>query len=304
MPRFLAITATVATFAASMAAAAPFGPPTVFSATGADAAGIQGTVDAFRDALGPLNPPAPVAGDPGGRREINWDAAPDAVSDPNAFPGDFFNADVAPRARGIEFIPLAGAGNGGADGFQLSSTAASGEPVNFGRGSGFRTFSPERLFAPTGGTTFGLGFFLPEDQTSPGASRGLGIVFSDNDFDSIVPGLSNAFVSLFDINGGLLFEGFAETTLNRGLSFLGVLFDEPVISAAIITAGINPLDQPGGDNELTDLVAMDDFIFGEPVTSAIAPTTPVPLPAPALLLSAALGGLALLRRRTSVWLKC
>jgi len=46
--------------------------PIVLSATGANAAAIQGTVDVFRASLGALNPN--VAGSFGsGRREINWD---------------------------------------------------------------------------------------------------------------------------------------------------------------------------------------------------------------------------------------
>src|SRR6266498_1821565 len=47
--------------------------PVTFSASGADAASIQASVDAFRNAVGNpnnANNPGPL---PGGRREINWD---------------------------------------------------------------------------------------------------------------------------------------------------------------------------------------------------------------------------------------
>src|SRR4029079_18700969 len=57
--------------------------PILFSAGGADAASIQATVDAFRTALGPLNPNVAMSF-PAGRREINWDGVPDMFSSPNA----------------------------------------------------------------------------------------------------------------------------------------------------------------------------------------------------------------------------
>lgn len=152
------------------------GAATVFNATAADAAGLQPTVDAFRDALGELNPPAPVNA-PGGRRQINWDAAPAAIADPNPFPGDFFNGPSAPRARGIEFRAT-----GDTTGFLLSSDPAddgAGQPAapEFGFDSGFTPFSPNRLFSPVGGTTFDVLFFDPADQTTPAGTTGLGVVF-------------------------------------------------------------------------------------------------------------------------------
>ena len=59
---------------------------TVFSATGVDVAGILPTVDAFRSALGNLNPN--VVGSFGtGRREINWDGVPDAFCRPKCAAG-------------------------------------------------------------------------------------------------------------------------------------------------------------------------------------------------------------------------
>src|SRR5438128_2197856 len=64
------------------------------------AAGDIGTaVDHYRTLLGPDNGGGP-GGSRSGRREINWDAVPDALASPHALPGDFFNASTAPRARG------------------------------------------------------------------------------------------------------------------------------------------------------------------------------------------------------------
>src|SRR5260221_13472765 len=70
-----------------------------FSATGANAASIQATVDSFRTALGSLNPN--VVGSFGsGRREINWDGVPDGSAAPNNLPGNFFNVN---SPRGVVF---------------------------------------------------------------------------------------------------------------------------------------------------------------------------------------------------------
>jgi hypothetical protein len=121
-----------------------FGAAVTFSATGVNAAGIQTTVDAFRTALGTLN--ANVAGSfPSGRREINWDGVPDALSAPNNLPADFFNVN---SPRGVVFSTPG-------TGFQVSATVASGTPVEFGNinatyPTNFQTFSPQRLFTALG----------------------------------------------------------------------------------------------------------------------------------------------------------
>src|SRR6266849_10534404 len=92
-----------------------------FSASGANPAAIQATVDAFRTSLGTLNPN--VIGSFGtGRREINWDGVPDALSAPSNLPANFFNVN---SPRGVVFTT---AGTG----FEVSATVASGTPVEFG----------------------------------------------------------------------------------------------------------------------------------------------------------------------------
>ena len=72
------------------------------SGAGANPADIQAIVDAYRSDLGALNPNTPGSF-AAGRREINWDGIPDEFSAPNFMPGDFFNQNVAGRARGINF---------------------------------------------------------------------------------------------------------------------------------------------------------------------------------------------------------
>lgn len=229
---------------------------------------LQDTVDEFRTELGENNGNNPVNANPNGRRQINWDAAPDFISDPNPFPGDFFNGDAAPRARGIEFEAT-----GDTTGFQLSATEASGEPPAFGFPGDFVPFSPERMFSPVGGTTFDVNFFDPSNQVSPALSRGLGVVFNDVEEEF------STSITLYDIVGNVLAQEYVAAGNNGGLSFLGFIFDEAVIAKASIVSGNMFFNGEFFQNG-TDAVVMDDFIFGEPVP---APAVPLPASLPALL---------------------
>ena len=93
------LTATVAVAvagAASIAAVpAASGAPVVTEASGANAAAIQATVDAYRNSLGVNNGTGPAQ--PAGRREINWDGVPDDRSAPSFMPEGQF------RGRGALF---------------------------------------------------------------------------------------------------------------------------------------------------------------------------------------------------------
>ncbi len=246
-----------------------------------NAAGLQPVVDEFREALGANNGNNPVNADPNGRRQINWDAAPDAISDPNPFPGDFFNGDAVPRARGIEFEAT-----GDTTGFQLSSTEASGEPVAFGFEDDFVPFSPERMFTPVGGNTFQVNFFNPADQVTPALSRGLGVVFNDVEVDNLTE------MTLYDITGEVLASEYVLAGENGGLSFLGFIFEEAVIAYAEITVGDLYFDGKNFVGGGKDAVVMDDFIFGEPVPAAV-----VPVPGSLPLMAAGMAGLVVLRKR-------
>jgi hypothetical protein len=255
-----------------------------YFATGESAADIQGTVDEFRVALGENNGNLPENGDPNGRRQINWDGLPDSLSDPNLFPGDFFNGSTPGRARGIEFQET-----GDTTGFLVSSTEASGQPTAFGFENFLPTFSEERLFAPVGGTTFDILFFDPSDQITQATTKGMGIVFSGLDFDDTVQ------VDFLNLAGELLASLNPLGPADSDLSFLGAIFDTAEVAKVQIAGGNRFLIENGSfGGGIGDGFAMDDFIFGEPI-----PVSQVEVSAPSsmALLFAGLGICIALRRR-------
>lgn len=276
--RIAAIAAIALTAMAAPAAAV------TFSAAGPDVASIQPEVDALRAALGTLNPNLAEAGDPNGRREINWDGVPAAFADPNLLPGDFFNAATPGRARGIEFRPT-----GDTTGFAVSSVEAddSGVREAFGFPGGFQAFSPERLFTPVGGTTFDVLFFDPADQTTPAGVRGFGAIFTD------VEQPLGTVMEFFDADDRLLERLVVALTPNRGLAVAGVVLETELIARVSISAGTAAFLENGSTSG-PDSVALDDFFFGEPIALEAAD---VPLPAPAAMLLAGIAALGMRRMR-------
>jgi len=222
--------------------------PIVFSASGANPAIIQTSVDAFRSALGPLNPPNTPGSVGSGRREVNWDGVPDMFASPNNFPGNFFSA------RGVEFVTPGFA-------LQVSANAAAGmvefDNINPTYSGIFQTFSPQRLFASLGSNLSEVNFFVP-GSTTPSFSTGFGAVFTDVDLADTTT------LHFFGVGNSNL-GTFSVPTANNGVSFLGVSFNAgEQISRVLITSGNSSLgitDGVGG----ADVVAMDDFIFAEPV---------------------------------------
>jgi hypothetical protein len=230
-----------------------------FSASGANATDIQATVDSFRAGLGALNPN--VAGSFGtGRREINWDGVPDALSAPNNLPANFFNVN---SPRGVVFSTPG-------TGFQVGATAASGTPVEFGNinalyPSLFETFSAQRLFTALGSNVVDVNFFIP-GTTTPAFTTGFGAVFSDLDLANTT---SIQFFNLANVSIGTLFAPSA--TGNETLSFVGGLFNAgEQVGHVRITSGNSALG-PNESLPATDLVVMDDFIYAEPRAIAAVP---------------------------------
>lgn len=239
------------------------------SGSSADAAGLTAIVEEYRNDLGQLNAPTP--GSVGsGRRQIDWDAAPDSVSAPNDFAGDFFNANFAPRARGVEFTTQG-------SGFQLSATADSGQGerfsnINSSYADQFSTFSPERLFTAIGSNVVDVNFFIPGTNQAA-TTRGFGAVFTDVDWQG------STFIEYYDVYGDQIGSYTVEAgpTESGSLSFLGVSFEEAIIASVRIYSGSEAVG--GLETEFNDLVVMDDFIFGEPVP---VPATLAVVPAVAL----------------------
>jgi hypothetical protein len=247
--------------------------PIIFQAAGPTPESIQGTVDAYRAALGDPNNGNAAGPLPSGRREINWDGG---GADNTTAPVTPFNGFL--NIRGGQFTTL-GIGlsqappSGGADG---GLEALFNNPTY---GATFSTFSAPRLFTPVGSNLTEALFFVPgaNPNLQPGANaeapatvRGFGAVFTDVDeSDGIGPRLRRAnprgdstLMEYFDRAGKLIFSSFVPASPgDASLSFFGVLFDEAIIARVRITTGNVA---PGPVDDEVDIVMMDDFFYSEP----------------------------------------
>jgi hypothetical protein len=242
---------------------------TVFSDSGANAAAITDTVDAFRAALGNpnnANNAGPLAT---GRREINWDGGGPPVIDGTAPVTPF---TVFQNTRGATFTtPGTGLTQAAATGGLLSL-----DLINPQYAALFAPFSPNRLFAPIGSNITDGFFSIPgTGGTVPAGVSGFGVVFSDVD----LAGTSLAFTTTTGAIGLLPVETFLG---NQTFSFLGAFLEpaEGLITSVRIITGTTALGP--SESSTVDLVVMDDFLFGEPQR----------VPQPASLLLLALGLLA------------
>lgn len=240
--------------AAGIAAYAAGPAPHVFSAAGQAPESIQASVDAFRGILGPVNNPGPAT-NPNGRREINWDAVPDARSAPNELPADFFNTT---SARGAVFSGPEPSWTG----FQVSANQGVA-PVRFdnlypGYSNIFRVFSAQRLFLSTGSTVTDTDFFVPGTRT-PAVVSAFGAVFTN----VALPFTTS--IELFTPEGISLGQFFVQPN-PRGLSFLGVAFKERIIGRVRIVAGTAAPGVADNPEQGVNVVAMDDFLYSEPTS--------------------------------------
>lgn len=235
------------------------GAPVVRTASGANAAAIQSAVDQFRTDLGGAN--NGVGGSfRSGRREINWDGVPDSFSAPNFLPVDFFNVN---SPRGAVFSSRTTFNDASAFFVSADANNPTATAVRFGNIDPsypgiFQTFSAERLFAARNSNVTEVNFFIPGTSIRATVS-GFGVVFADVD----QPGPT--YVKFYGENGKLLVVAGAPVA-NNGLSFAGVSFNAGErVSRVEIVAGNEIMFAGQLDNGTSsDIVAMDDFIYGEP----------------------------------------
>jgi len=232
--------------------------PIVTSASGPNAGSITAAFNAFQAAVG--NPNNGNAAGPlaSGRREINWDGGGVVTTTSSPTPFNGFQ-----NIRGASFTTPG-------TGF-LQATPA-GLDTSFGRADGlynsiFDPFTSARVFTPVGSTITDATFFVPGTNGAIQASvSAFGAIFLDVDQEN------SSSLQFFDVGGASLgtFQ-VPSTTGDKTFSFLGVQFNagEQVGRVRIITGN----QVLGATNNLQDQVALDDFIFAEPLASVPEPTS-------------------------------
>ena len=220
-----------------------------FEVAGANAAAITPMRDAFRIAVGG-GAVAGANGSFGGlRREINWDGVPDARSDPNALPANFFNVN---SPRGAVFSTPG-------TGFLVSANAGVGTPTVFGFPSDFQAFSAQRLFTAVNSNITDVRFFVP-GTTMAATTSAFGLIFVDVEVANLTH------IDFFDQADTLIYTRPALVAGKQGFSFVGATVSGGAISRVRITSGLNTivsnsvLGSPNGD-----VVVMDDFLYAEPL---------------------------------------
>src|SRR5262245_11419369 len=273
MKKVVMIATIVSTMAVSTAQATTI---TVFSGTGLNVAEITPIRDTFRAAVGG-GTVAGANGSFGGlRREINWDGVPEARSDPDPLPDDFFNVT---SPRGVVFSTPG-------TGFLVNANAGGAVPTLFGFPNDFQTFSPQKLFTAVDSNITDISFFVP-GTSIPATTSAFGVIFVDVE----TAGLTK--IEFFDHNNSLIYSREALVGGNQGLSFVGAVADAgELISRVRLTSGLNTIVSNGVLGNLTDdIVVMDDFLYAEPAAF-------IPEPSSLVLASLGLaGGLAWARRR-------
>jgi hypothetical protein len=206
-------------------------------------------LEAYRKLLGDPNNANAAGSQAGGRREINWDGVPDDKAAPAFLPGDFFRnrgAILKTPGRGVQVSAKAGNPTG---------TKPRFAHINPSYEKIFKPFSGERMFSPIGSNVVNLTFVVPGSDT-PAAVRGFGAVYIDTD-------LPHTSFQYFDKDGRSLGK-YPVPVMNEGFSFLGVVFEKPVVARVRIEYGTRALGPDDNPRRNVDVSVMDDFIFGEP----------------------------------------
>lgn len=236
--------------------------------TGVGTADVTTAIAAFKAALGGADNGAVAGSQATGYRQVTWDDVPDQYADPNQFPFDYYNT-VSPRGL-IPHIPA-----GGSPSMRVSANASNptSTPVLFGQSALFAAFSSQRIFSSTNANGEGVmvDFRVPGSSTAADVS-GFGVVFTDVN----LPNVSS--MTFYDDLGQYRGTFFVPpATGHNTVSFLGVILPTKRIAHVYIQSGTrSPLNV---DNDTNDLVALDDFIYGEPqalvppFVTILSPTT-------------------------------
>lgn len=267
--------------AACLLTASAWAGPSSFSTT--EAAGIQAVDitaarDAFRSAIGGGTVAAANGAFGGVRREINWDAVPDAKADPALLAANFFNVN---SPRGVVFSTPG-------DGFLVSANAGQSAPELFGFSSQLQAFSPPRLFTAINSNITEVSFFVP-GTTQAATTSAFGVIFTGVEDDGQTK------MEFFDASGNLIYQHDALVAGNKGFSFLGAMAtDGAQISRVRLTSGLATIAGNGVPGKTAgDLVAMDDFLYAEPAVGVSA----VPEPTSLAMMATGLVCLVGLRRK-------
>jgi len=232
--------------------------PTRYEAGGSNAAAIQGKVNEFAGALGATNAPGSPAAD-GGHRNINWDSVAGADDQVTALQPDAFKADglyvLANKPTVSEHPSVPALVSVGLANARFSS-------INSSYANAFTTFSGNKLFAPVDSNVTGLVFVIPGSM-NPGRVPGFGAVFTDVD----TAGATH--IQYYGADGSQVLDQPVPT---GKLAFAGATFSEgAVVTAVRITNGNAGLSTTVSDTASTDVVAMDDFVYGEPTDGDMVP---------------------------------
>ena len=234
-----------------------YSAPVVYTGAGDNAADITAARDLFRFDVGG----GTTAGANGLfgaiRREINWDGVPDGFAAPNNMPLNFFNVN---SPRGAVFSTP---GTGVAVSANASIAPIEFDNINPTYSQIFKTFSAQRLFAAIGSNVVDVNFFSAGTNNA-GFTSAFASIFTDVDL------LNTTAIEYFD--GAVSLGRFAVPVANNGLSFLGVRFDAGErITRVRITSGNAALGPNDGGN--IDVVAMDDFLYAEPLRTVSEPSS-------------------------------
>jgi hypothetical protein len=247
------------------------GTPTTFSGVGGTitSGGALNALNAFQAAIGGVNNGNTAQPLLGGSRRINWDGVALDGTNPGSvvispgktvgIPQDSF------QTRGVFFETIYAVSG---DGF------ASVNPSTAGK---FPAFSTHNTFAMFNDNTIDFSFVLPSPANTtpaPAATRGFGAIF----VNVRTPNTSS--IELFH-GAQLLGTFFAPTSNTAGdPEFLGVLYNNPIVTNVTLTLGTDSLFNFNGstttasntDNPPThNLVVTDDFLYPEPVQLPNAP---------------------------------